>query len=81
MSQVDLLYRLQQTENEVREDKKRLAEVIRLQSESVELLKARQDAAASEVEVHRRRALQKDLSLELDKIQQNMVKNPTKIRG
>lgn len=66
MSQVDLLYRLQQAENEIKADKKRLAEVIRLQSESGELLKARQDAAASEVEVHRRRALQKDLSLEFD---------------
>jgi predicted nucleic acid-binding Zn-ribbon protein len=66
MSQVDLLYRLQQAENEIREDKKRLAEVIRLQSESVELTRARQRAAAAETELHRRRVIQKDLNLELD---------------
>ncbi len=66
MSQVELLYRLQQTEDEIREDKKRLAEVIRLQSESVELLEARKTVTSTESEVSRLRVIQKDLSLEFD---------------
>ena len=66
MSQVDLLYRLQQTEDEIREDKKRLTEVIRLQSESVELIKARTKAAETESSIAGLRAIQKDLSLQLD---------------
>jgi predicted nucleic acid-binding Zn-ribbon protein len=66
MSQVDLLYRLQQAENEIGEDRERLAEVIRLQSESVELIRARNRAASAEAELHGLRARQNDLNLELD---------------
>jgi predicted nucleic acid-binding Zn-ribbon protein len=66
MSQVDLLYRLQQTEDEIRKDKKRLTEVIRLQSESVELIMARTKAEDTESSIAGLRAIQKDLSLELD---------------
>ena len=66
MSQVDLLYRLQQTENEVREDKKRLAEVIRLQSDNVELVKARKRIESKESDLSGLRVRQTDLNLELD---------------
>ena len=66
MSQVDLLYRLQQAEDGIREDKKRLAEVIRLQSESAGLIKARQRAEISQEELTRLRVVQTDLGLELD---------------
>jgi hypothetical protein len=41
MSQVDLLYRLQQTDDSLRDAQKRLARVMRLQSESQELAAAR----------------------------------------
>lgn len=66
MSQVDLLYRLQQTENEVREDKKRLAEVIRLQSENGELAKARKRVDSTESDLSHLRVRQTDLDLELE---------------
>ncbi|MFN2187902.1 MAG: zinc ribbon domain-containing protein [Candidatus Promineifilaceae bacterium] len=66
MSQVDLLYRLQQIEDENKADKKRLAEVIRLQSESIELIKARKAVETAETEVSRLRAIQKEMNLELD---------------
>jgi predicted nucleic acid-binding Zn-ribbon protein len=68
MSQVGLLYRFQQTENEVREDKKRLAEVIRLQSENAELIKARKQVDSAESELSHLRVRQTDLSLELDSL-------------
>ena len=66
MSQVDLLYRLQQIEDENRDDRKRLAEVIRLQSESVELVKARNAHELADEEVSRLQVIQKDRNLELD---------------
>ena len=66
MSQVDLLYRLQQTEDEIRVDKKRLTDVIRLQSESVELIKARKDVESTASELTRLRVIQNDKSLEVD---------------
>ena len=66
MSQVDLLYRLQRTEDEIREDKKRLAEVIRLQSESAALIKARAKAEVTESELGKLRAKQNGLTLDLE---------------
>jgi hypothetical protein len=66
MSQVELLYRLQQTEDDIRGDKKRLAEVIRLQSESVELIKARKRIESTQAGLSQHRVIQKDLSLQLD---------------
>ena len=90
MSQVDLLYRLQQTENEVREDKKRLAEVIRLQSENVELVKARKSIDAKKSDLSRLRVRQTDLNLELeglsskakrseDRLYSGLVTNPKEL--
>jgi predicted nucleic acid-binding Zn-ribbon protein len=66
MSQVDVLYRIQQTEDEIREDKKRLAKVIRMQSESVQLINARNLVTSTKSEVTRLRVKQMDLSLEND---------------
>ncbi|MGB3714352.1 MAG: hypothetical protein WA996_07980 [Candidatus Promineifilaceae bacterium] len=90
MSQVDLLYRLQQTENEVREDKKRLAEVIRLQSENPELAKARKRVGSTESDLSRLRVRQTDLNLELvglsskakrseDRLYSGLVTNPKEL--
>ena len=42
MSQVDLLFRLQQIDDEIREGKKRLSQVILLQKEDDQLIDARQ---------------------------------------
>ncbi len=90
MSQVDLLYRLQQTENEVREDRKRLAEVIRLQSENVELAKARKRVDSTGSDLSRLRVRQTDLNLELeglsskakrseDRLYSGLVTNPKEL--
>jgi predicted nucleic acid-binding Zn-ribbon protein len=79
MSQVDLLYRLQQTEDEIRKDKKRLTEVIRLQSESVELIKARKKAADTESLIGGLRAIQKDLNLELDGLTDKAKREETRL--
>lgn len=65
MSQVDLLYRLQQIDDEIRSAKNRLAEVIRSQRETPELLAARQRAEAAAGELHEYRTTQTDLNLEL----------------
>ena len=66
MSQVDLLFRLQQIEDANKDDKKRLAEVIRLQSESIGLVKGRKAVESAEAELSQLRVIQKDKNLELD---------------
>lgn len=65
MSQIDLLYRLQQMDDEIRSGKARLTMVIRSQRESEALLAARQRAEASAGQLHVFRATQTDLNLEL----------------
>jgi predicted nucleic acid-binding Zn-ribbon protein len=79
MSQIDLLYRLQQIEDEVRNDEKRLTVVIRLQSESTELITARRRVAAIGETLHGRRAKQKDLSLELDSLITKAQRSETRL--
>jgi len=68
MSQVDLLYRLQQMDDEIRAAKNRLGEVIRSQQETKELLVARQRAETAAGELHECRSTQTDLSLELSSL-------------
>jgi predicted nucleic acid-binding Zn-ribbon protein len=68
MSQIDLLYRLQQIDDEVRADKKRLGEVMRLQAESSELVQAQQRATTAATELGQWRARQNDLNLELNSL-------------
>lgn len=65
MSQVQQLYRLQQYDSEILEKKRRLAEVVRLQRETEELLTARQRAEKAEAQVVKWTAEQTDLNLEL----------------
>ncbi|MGD8584462.1 MAG: C4-type zinc ribbon domain-containing protein [Chloroflexota bacterium] len=65
MSQVDLLYRLQQIDDEIRAGKKRLSQVIRSQRETEELLVARKLAESAAAELHEHRATQTSLNLEL----------------
>lgn len=68
MSQVDLLYQLQQTDDAIREGKKRLAEVVRLQTESKELIEAQGRARAAETELQKWRTRHNDLNLELSSL-------------
>jgi predicted nucleic acid-binding Zn-ribbon protein len=90
MSQLDLLYRLQQAESEIREDKKRLTDAIRHQSESVELVKARRRAESTESTLDKLRAVQKELTLNLetlnakakrdeDRLYSGLVTNPKEL--
>lgn len=65
MSQVDLLHRLQQIDDEIRADKRRLSEVIRLQRETDELRTARKRAETAAAELKKLRAQQNELNLEL----------------
>ncbi len=65
MSQVELLYRFQQVENEIRQDKQRLIILTRSLTESEALLSARQRNERAALEVQRWRTTQTDLNLEL----------------
>lgn len=66
MSQVDLLYRLQQVDDEIEAGKRRLRQVLRLQEGNAELAAARQNLATASEQHHAQRAQQQDLSLELE---------------
>lgn len=90
MSQVDLLYRLQHIDDEIRESKRRLAEVIRLQGESSTLQAAREREGSAAAELHKWRARQTDLNLELksltdkakrseQRLYSGVVKNPKEL--
>lgn len=90
MSQVDLLYRLQQIDDEIRAGKNRLSRVIRSQKETEDLLTARKRAEAAANGLHEYRATQTSLNLELkslnDKAQRSeqrlysgTVKNPKEL--
>ena len=65
MSQIDLLYRLQQIDDELRAKKKRLGDVLRLQKPNEALLQARQTAVDAAVETEKHQAAQRELNLEV----------------
>jgi hypothetical protein len=65
MGQVDQLYRYQQIENELKQDKHRLTQVVRLQVESELLLAARRRTEATAAELQEWRTRQTNLNLEL----------------
>lgn len=90
MSQVDQLFRLQQADDALRKAKKRLAHVMRMQSESEEMAsaRAREETVAGQLE--KWRVSQNDLNLELqslnakakrseDRLYSGMVKNPKEL--
>ena len=66
MSQVALLYQLQQVDTEFQQKKERLTEVLRAQKETDALRADRQRAEAATQELTRWQTTQKDLNLELD---------------
>ncbi len=74
MSQIDLLFQLQQFDSDIRQGKQRLGEVINAQREPESLKQARTQAQEAEHTLRRWRATQHDLELELaaltDKIRQ-----------
>ena len=90
MSQIDHLYRLQLLDDEIREGKERLSDVLRLQAESPKLFAARERVEVTEAELQQRRTSQNDLNLELsslntkskrseDRLYSGIVKNPKEL--
>ncbi len=65
MSQVRVLYDLQQIDSEIRTKKQRLGEVLRMQKEPATLVAAREVAAAADAELQQWRARHKELTLEI----------------
>ncbi len=65
MSQARVLYDLQQIDNEIRAQKQRLGEVLRLQKEPAALLAARERAAAAQANLQQWQSKHKDLALEI----------------
>jgi uncharacterized protein len=68
MSQIDVLYRLQQIDTEIRDKKKRLGDVLRAQKESEALLAARARATAAAAEQKKWQTKQQNLNLEIGTI-------------
>ncbi len=90
MSQVDLLYRLQQTDDTLRDAKKRLARVITLQSRSQELVASQKQVEETVRALEKWHAQQSNLNLELqslndktkrseDRLYSGLVKNPKEL--
>ena len=90
MSEIDHLYRLQLLDDEIRQEKERLSEVLRLQAESPELFTARERVEVAQAELQQRRTSQNDLNLEYstlntkskrseDRLYSGMVKNPKEL--
>jgi hypothetical protein len=79
MSQVDLLYRLQQIDDKIRESKKRLTEVVLLQKESSELINARHRTVIAGDELHNWGGQQTDLNLELTSLTDKAQREETRL--
>jgi predicted nucleic acid-binding Zn-ribbon protein len=90
MSQTDHLYRLQLLDDEIRQAKERLSEVLRLQEGNPAFIAARERAEVTKTEFQRSRNIQTDLNLELgtlntkskrseDRLYSGMVKNPKEL--
>jgi predicted nucleic acid-binding Zn-ribbon protein len=90
MSQIDHLYRLQLLDDDIRQSKERLSDVLRLQAESSELFAARERVEVAKAELQQRRTSQNDLDLELsslntkskrseDRLYSGTVKNPKEL--
>lgn len=68
MSQIQLLYQLQQTDNELREKKKRLAEVLQAQKETEELKQARARAETAVSTLTEWQTTHRNLSQEVESV-------------
>jgi uncharacterized protein len=90
MSQIELLYRLQQIDDELRQKKNRLTEVIRAQRSNPELEAARQRAAQATTAYEKHHGHHTNLNLELksindkarrseDRLYSGLVKNPKEL--
>ncbi len=90
MSQAQVLFDLQQIDNEIRAKKHRLGEVLRLQKEPAALLAARERARAAAADVQNWRSRHNNITLEIagvndkarrseDRLYSGVVKNPKEL--
>jgi uncharacterized protein len=79
MSQIELLYRLQQIDDELRQKKSRLTEVIRAQRGNAEVEAARQRAARATAVYKKFQTRQTDLNLELNGINDKMKRSEVRL--
>jgi predicted nucleic acid-binding Zn-ribbon protein len=79
MSQVDLLYRLQQIDDAIREGKKQLARVISLQKESSDLEAARRTAEIVAEDLKKWRSKQNVLNLELSTLNEKIKREEIRL--
>jgi uncharacterized protein len=79
MSQVGVLYRLQQTDDEIRQDTRRLGAIARLLKGDEALARAQQELSQADAEVHRWRSSQTDLNLELRALNDKAQRSETRL--
>jgi hypothetical protein len=79
MSQADLLYRLQQIDDAIRESKKRLVKVISLQKESSDLETARRTVEVTAEDLKKWRSKQNALNLELSALNEKAKREETRL--
>lgn len=90
MSQVNLLFRLQELDDRLRAEKKRLGDVLRLQNESEQLLAARRQAEEAEADYQNWKRIQNSLNGDVkslsqkakrseDRLYSGTVKNPKEL--
>jgi len=79
MSQADLLYRLQQIDDEIRKSKVRLAQVIKLQGRSSTLEAARQRSQETADLLSERRGKQSTLNFELSSLNEKSTRGETRL--
>lgn len=79
MSQVDLLYRLQQIDDAIRENKKRLTRVIGLQKESSDLEAAKLTAEIAAEDLKKWRGNQNTLNLELSAVNEKAKREEVRL--
>lgn len=79
MSQLQQLYRLQQIDNEIREKKQRLREVMRALKDDEELVAARRRKEQTEEALHKVQGQQKDLELQLGSVNEEAQRSEDRL--
>lgn len=79
MSQLQQLYRLQQIDNEIREKKQRLREVMRALKDDEELVAARRRKEQTEEALHKVQGQQKELELQLGSVNEEAQRSEDRL--
>lgn len=79
MSQIQLLYRLQQVDTEIREKKQRLGDVLKAQKEGEEILAARKQVETAVSDVRKWQTRRQDLNLELGSLNDKLTRSEERL--